>query len=171
MPKARPSAVIAATWTEVSPSQVNAGLACRHRHFLRHVARVPEDDLPLVASEPDRRDLGSAVHAALCEAVRRHDASPREVADAVLSGAADLPDSALHRLDYGISFGLMTSLGALAGLVPPLLRWPVLGLVAAVLVQDLLSFTDPLTGWGHPMALAIGIACWPLVRRWSQTRV
>ena len=45
-----------------------------------------------------------------------------------------------------------------------------LGLVAAVLVQDLLSFTDPLTGWGHPMALVIGIACWPLVRRWSQTR-
>ncbi|MBO0514120.1 hypothetical protein J0695_20285 [Streptomyces beijiangensis] len=80
-----------------------------------------------------------------------------------------LPDSSLHRLDYGISFGLMTSFGALAGLVPPLLRWPALGLVAAVLLQDLLSFTDPLTGWGHPMALAIGIACWPLVRRWSQT--
>jgi hypothetical protein len=81
-----------------------------------------------------------------------------------------LPDSSLHRLDYGISFGLMTSLGALTGLVPPLLRWPVLGVVAAVLLQELLSFTDPLTGWGHPMALAIGIACWPLVRRWNRKR-
>ncbi|WP_329122751.1 rhomboid-like protein [Streptomyces sp. NBC_01465] len=81
-----------------------------------------------------------------------------------------LPDSSLHRLDYGISFGLMTSFGALAGLVAPLLRWSALGVLTAVLVQDLLSFTDPLTGWGHLMALVIGVACWPLVRRWSAAR-
>ncbi|MEV0093417.1 rhomboid-like protein [Streptomyces sp. NPDC050738] len=84
--------------------------------------------------------------------------------------AGHLPDSSLHRLDYGISFGLMTSFGALAGLVAPLLRWSALGVLTVVLVQDLLSFADPLTGWGHLMALAIGVACWPLVRRWNRVR-
>ena len=81
---------------EVSPSQVGDGVLCRHRHFLRHVARVPEDDLPLAGPAPDRRDVGTAVHAALCEAVRRPEASPAEVAAATLEAARDLPDSALR---------------------------------------------------------------------------
>jgi hypothetical protein len=83
---------------------------------------------------------------------------------AVLVG--HLPDSSLYRLDYGISFGVATSTGALAGLLRPWLRWPVLVLFGGMLIQDLLNLTDPLTNWGHLISLAIGIAMWPVVRRW-----
>ncbi|WP_369175335.1 rhomboid-like protein [Streptomyces sp. R28] len=83
---------------------------------------------------------------------------------AVLVG--HLPDSSLSRLDYGISFGVAASTGALAGLLRPWLRWPVLALFGGMLVQDLLNFTDPLTNWGHLMSLAIGVGMWPVVRRW-----
>ncbi|MEV7883544.1 rhomboid-like protein [Streptomyces sp. NPDC002817] len=86
---------------------------------------------------------------------------------AVLVG--HLPDSSLHRLDYGISFGVAAGTGALAGLLPPWLRWPLLGLYGGMLVQDLFAFTDPMTEWGHLMALAIGVATWPAVRRWAKT--
>ncbi|GGN77967.1 hypothetical protein GCM10011579_060690 [Streptomyces albiflavescens] len=88
---------------------------------------------------------------------------------AVLVG--HLPDSSLHRLDYGISFGVATSVGALAGLLSPWLRWPLLIGFAAMLVGDLLAFTDPMTGWGHLMSLTIGISTWPLVRRRQAARV
>ncbi|MGN9760562.1 rhomboid-like protein [Streptomyces sp. SD31] len=83
---------------------------------------------------------------------------------AVLVG--HLPDSSLHRLDYGISFGVATSVGALAGLLRPWLRWPVLVLFGGMLVQGLLNLTDPMTNWGHLISLVIGIALWPVVRRW-----
>ncbi|UUU30949.1 hypothetical protein JIX56_14105 [Streptomyces sp. CA-210063] len=83
---------------------------------------------------------------------------------AVLAG--HLPDSSLHRLDYGISFGVAASVGALAGLLPPWLRWPVLVGFGGMLVDDLIAFTDPMTNWGHLMALAIGVATWPVVRGW-----
>ncbi|WP_046261340.1 rhomboid-like protein [Streptomyces sp. WM6386] len=86
---------------------------------------------------------------------------------AVLVG--HLPDTSLHRLDYGISFGVAAGTGALAGLLSPWLRWPLLGLYGGMLVQDLLAFTDPMTEWGHLMALAIGVATWPVVRRWAKT--
>nr|WP_028808628.1 rhomboid-like protein [Streptomyces canus] len=79
--------------------------------------------------------------------------------------AGQLPASSLHRLDYGVSFGVAASLGALAGLLGPWLRWPLLALFGWVLVSDLIAFTDPLTDWGHPIALTIGVATWPLVRR------
>ncbi len=82
---------------------------------------------------------------------------------AVLAG--HLPDSSLHRLDYGVSFGVATSIGALTGLLGPWLRWPVLALFGALLVQDLLRLADPLTDWGHLIALVIGVGLWPLVRR------
>lgn len=82
---------------------------------------------------------------------------------AVLAG--HLPESSLHRLDYGISFGVATSVGALAGLLSPWLRWPLLVAVGGVLVDDLIAFQDPMTNWGHVMALGIGIATWPVVRR------
>ncbi|MFJ8359265.1 rhomboid-like protein [Streptomyces sp. NPDC093984] len=86
---------------------------------------------------------------------------------AVLAG--HLPDSSLHRLDYGISFGVAASLGALTGLLRPWLRWTVLIVFTALLLQDLAEFTDPLSNWGHLLALAVGIATWPLVRRWART--
>ncbi|WP_369273369.1 rhomboid-like protein [Streptomyces sp. R11] len=85
---------------------------------------------------------------------------------AVLLG--HLPDSSLHRLDYGVSFGVATSIGALSGLLRPWLRWPVPALFGGMLIQDLVNLTDPLTNWGHLLALAIGIAMWPVVRGWRQ---
>ncbi|WP_420035524.1 rhomboid-like protein [Streptomyces sp. cg28] len=82
-----------------------------------------------------------------------------------------LPDSSLHRLDYGISFGVATSIGALSGLLTPWLRRLVLAVFAATLIEDLIAFTDPMTSWGHLLALAIGVATWPLVRRWRTRRI
>ncbi|MDC0768121.1 rhomboid-like protein [Streptomyces sp. HD] len=83
---------------------------------------------------------------------------------AVLTG--HLPAGSLQRFDYGISFGVATSIGALAGLLRPWLGLPVLALFGGMLIQDLLDLTDPLTNWGHLIALVIGVAMWPLVRRW-----
>ncbi|MFJ4524907.1 rhomboid-like protein [Streptomyces sp. NPDC088810] len=82
---------------------------------------------------------------------------------AVLAG--HLPGTSLHRLDYGISFGVAASIGALAGLIRPWFRWSALALTAGVLLTDLVAYTDPLTDWGHVIALAIGVSTWPLVRR------
>jgi hypothetical protein len=50
--------------------------------------------------------------------------------------AGALPATSLHRLDYGISFGLMASIGALAGLFGPMLR------------TTLISFVSPWCGAG-----------------------
>jgi hypothetical protein len=88
---------------------------------------------------------------------------------AVLAG--HLPGSSLHRLDYGVSFGVAAGIGALAGLLPLWLRLPLLTAFGWMLLQDLLAFTDPMTNWGHLIALAIGIATWPVVRRWYATRL
>ncbi|MEU0332571.1 rhomboid-like protein [Streptomyces sp. NPDC006193] len=81
---------------------------------------------------------------------------------AVLLGR--LPPTSLHRLDYGISFGVAASVGALAGLLRPLLRWPLLAVTAGALLDGLLAYRDPLTDWGHVIALTLGIAAWPLIR-------
>ncbi|WP_405990846.1 rhomboid-like protein [Streptomyces sp. NBC_00986] len=85
---------------------------------------------------------------------------------AVLVG--HLPNSSLHRLDYGISFGVATSIGALAGLLRPWLGLPLVALFGWTLVQDLIAFTDPMTNWGHLISLTIGVATWPLIRRWAR---
>ncbi|MFF8724984.1 rhomboid-like protein [Streptomyces sp. NPDC015171] len=85
---------------------------------------------------------------------------------AVLVG--HLPATSLHRLDYGISFGVAASVGALAGLLGPWLRWPLLVLAAGLLLDDLFAYADPLTDWGHLIALTIGVTAWPLVRRWAR---
>ncbi|WP_435865162.1 rhomboid-like protein [Streptomyces spectabilis] len=75
-----------------------------------------------------------------------------------------LPGTSLHRLDYGISFGVAASVGALAGVLGPWLRWVVLAGFGWMLVEDLIAFTDPMTNWGHLLALAVGVATWPLLR-------
>ncbi|NEA63688.1 rhomboid-like protein [Streptomyces sp. SID12488] len=79
-----------------------------------------------------------------------------------------LPASSLHRLDYGVSFGVAAGVGALAGLLRPWLGWPLLLVFGGTLVQDLIAYTDPMTNWGHVTALAIGVATWPWVRRWRR---
>ncbi|WP_329063523.1 rhomboid-like protein [Streptomyces sp. NBC_01429] len=88
-----------------------------------------------------------------------------EIPVGISVAGGQLPVTSLHRLDYGISFGLMASIGALAGLLAPLPRWILLGAVGVTLLQELLEFDDPLTGWGHPVALLVGVACWPALRR------
>ncbi|MEU6593178.1 rhomboid-like protein [Streptomyces sp. NPDC046881] len=82
---------------------------------------------------------------------------------AVLAG--HLPATSLHRLDYGISFGVAAGTGALAGLLRPWLGRAVLTVTAGVLLSDLLAYRDPLTDWGHVIALAIGVSAWPWLRR------
>ncbi|MFD8385998.1 rhomboid-like protein [Streptomyces sp. NPDC059679] len=84
--------------------------------------------------------------------------------------AGHLPDSSLRRLDYGISYGLLACTGALAGLLWPRLRWTLLGGITLALVLDLVEFADPLTDWGHLLALTTGVLCWPYVRRAVQRR-
>jgi hypothetical protein len=85
---------------------------------------------------------------------------------AVLAG--QLPDSSLHRLDYGISFGVATCTGALAGLLRPWLGLPLLAVFGWTLVDALIAFTDPMTNWGHLISLTIGVATWPLIQRWQR---
>ncbi|MGW2383152.1 rhomboid-like protein [Streptomyces lincolnensis] len=75
-----------------------------------------------------------------------------------------LPDSSLHRLDYGVSFGVAAGVGALGGVLRPWVGWPLLGVFGWMLVRNLVAFTDPMTNWGHLIAFGIGVAVWPLVR-------
>ncbi|MEJ8659702.1 MULTISPECIES: rhomboid-like protein [Streptomyces] len=77
--------------------------------------------------------------------------------------AGRLPETSLHRLDYGISFGLLASVGALAGLYAPVARTALLVCVSALLARDLLAYEDPLGNWGHVLALLAGVATWPLL--------
>ncbi|MGC5567604.1 rhomboid-like protein [Streptomyces sp. FR-108] len=81
-----------------------------------------------------------------------------------------LPGSSLHRYDYGISFGVAASAGALAGLLTPWPRLLLLAVSAWLVGEGLVAFTDPLTDWGHLLALATGIATWPWVRRARRAR-
>ncbi|KUL53365.1 hypothetical protein ADL22_04235 [Streptomyces sp. NRRL F-4489] len=84
--------------------------------------------------------------------------------------AGGLPDSSLHRLDYGISFGVMTCAGALAGLLPGWARLPVLAGAGYQALTGLMEYLDPMTDWGHLLALALGVAAWPLLRHWHARR-
>ncbi|MFE1246775.1 rhomboid-like protein [Streptomyces sp. NPDC058766] len=84
--------------------------------------------------------------------------------------AGHLPGSSLHRLDYGVSFGAAAGTGALAGLLPLRLRLPLLGTAGAMLLDDLLALSDPMTDWGHLIALLVGVATWPAVRSRSGNR-
>ncbi|GAA3045265.1 hypothetical protein GCM10020000_26160 [Streptomyces olivoverticillatus] len=84
------------------------------------------------------------------------------VAGAVAAGR--LPEASLHRLDYGISFGLMACVGALAGLLRSAAKWTLLGVAGAMCARDLTELVDPLSSWGHPIALLTGIACRSLLR-------
>ncbi|MBL1095763.1 hypothetical protein JK363_03515 [Streptomyces sp. 205] len=82
-----------------------------------------------------------------------------------------LPHSSLRRLDYGVSYGLIACAGALAVLLRPRARWALVGGTAVLLtVSSLTGVVDPLTGWGHVLALLTGLGCWPYVRRGARRR-
>ncbi|MBV2353229.1 hypothetical protein KUM39_02440 [Streptomyces sp. J2-1] len=87
------------------------------------------------------------------------------VGGAVLLG--DLPPTSLHRLDYGISFGVAAVVAALCGLLRPRYGYPLLALVAAFLLHNLLTHPDPMTNWGHLIALTIGTRTWRPLREVS----
>jgi hypothetical protein len=72
----------------------------------------------------------------------------------------------LRILDAAVERFAQRGVGALAGVLSPWSRWPILVSVGGMLVDDLIAFTDPMTNWGHPLALAIGVAMWPVMRRW-----
>ncbi|MEU9120381.1 rhomboid-like protein [Streptomyces sp. NPDC048506] len=93
-----------------------------------------------------------------------------EVPVAFSVAAGQLPESSLHRLDYGISFGVMTCTGALAGVLPAWSRWPLLAGVGYLALTDLVAYADPMTDWGHLLSLTLGIAAWPLLRHWRAGR-
>lgn len=87
-----------------------------------------------------------------------------ELPVAVSVASGHLPPSSLDRLDYGISYGLFASLAALTGLLARWARWTVLTGVGTMLVIDLIELADPLTNWGHVLAVLIGVGCWPPLR-------
>ncbi len=81
-----------------------------------------------------------------------------------------LAPAAMDHLDIGVSYGVLASLGALAGLLRPAGRSAVLALAAALIVQQIAADRDLVTGVGHPAALLVGVALWRWLRRWDGHR-
>ncbi|GAA4864244.1 rhomboid-like protein [Kitasatospora terrestris] len=90
------------------------------------------------------------------------------VVAAVAAGRAPAAD--LDALDIGVSYGVLTSLGALAGLLPPPWRAAVLAGAALFVGRQALADGDLVTAVGHPAALAAGVALWPFLRRRDRAR-
>jgi hypothetical protein len=75
-----------------------------------------------------------------------------------------LPTSALSRLDVGASYGLAATLAAAAGLLPRKAR--TIGVLSAWAYLGLpLARGLDMTSWGHLIAVAIGMAWWPVLAR------
>ncbi|WP_406203017.1 hypothetical protein OH807_25800 [Kitasatospora sp. NBC_01560] len=72
---------------------------------------------------------------------------------------------AMDYLDIGVSYGVLASLGALAGLLPLRGRLLALGAAGALLAEQYASDQDLVTGIGHPVALLVGVALWRRLRR------
>ncbi|MFD8594074.1 rhomboid-like protein [Kitasatospora sp. NPDC059646] len=90
------------------------------------------------------------------------------VLGAVASGGA-APD-VLDAIDIGVSYGVLASLGGLAGLLRPAGRAVALGAGLALIGNQLLSDPDLVTSVGHPAALLVGVALWPWLRRGREPR-
>ncbi|AUG79646.1 hypothetical protein CFP65_4929 [Kitasatospora sp. MMS16-BH015] len=84
------------------------------------------------------------------------------VAIAVATGS--MGDAALDSLDIGVSYGVLASLGALAGLLRPGGRVVALGVAAVMIGHQLADGTDLVTGVGHPVALLVGVGLWRWLR-------
>lgn len=90
------------------------------------------------------------------------------VAAAVALGR--LPESSRSRFDYGIDYGVLACAAALAGVVSVVwLRWVLVGGIGTMIVSDLVTLTDPVVDWGHLLAFLMGIALWPLLRRYQRS--
>ncbi|MFJ5876384.1 rhomboid-like protein [Streptomyces sp. S1] len=75
----------------------------------------------------------------------------------------DVPRSMAHVVDIGVSYGLAASAGVLTYRLPRPWRWLYLaGLVAFFAVPLVTDRTY--TDLGHTIALAVGLACYPLTR-------
>jgi hypothetical protein len=84
---------------------------------------------------------------------------------AVAVGLGRVGPGILDELDIGISYGVLASLGAMAGLLSR--RGRVLALTAAVLLvlHQVTDDADLVTAIGHPTALLAGVALWGPLRR------
>ena len=82
-----------------------------------------------------------------------------------------LGPEAMDYLDIGVSYGVLTSLGALALLLRPVGRLLALGGAVVLVAEQIVSDRDLVTGVGHPTALLVGAGCgWWLSRRAGRTR-
>ncbi|MFC0599546.1 rhomboid-like protein [Streptomyces palmae] len=93
-----------------------------------------------------------------------------ELPVAVSVAVGHLPASSLRRMDYGISYGLLAGAAALAGLLRPRVRAALLAAAGVLLGVALVRLSDPVTDWGHLLALLAGLACWPRARRAAEAR-
>ncbi|MER6365370.1 rhomboid-like protein [Kitasatospora sp. NPDC001527] len=81
-----------------------------------------------------------------------------------------LEPAAMDYLDIGVSYGVLASLGALAGLLRPAGRTVALGLAVALIAEQIAADRDLVTGVGHPVALLAGVVLWRWLRRWDGYR-
>ncbi|MFB6888863.1 rhomboid-like protein [Kitasatospora sp. NPDC056327] len=81
-----------------------------------------------------------------------------------------LEPAAMDLLDIGVSYGVLASLGALAGLLRPAGRLAALALASVTIAEQISSDRDLVTGVGHPVALLTGVALWRWLRRWDGHR-
>lgn len=85
------------------------------------------------------------------------------VAIAVATGKVG--PSMLDELDIGVSYGVLASLGAMAGLLPPRGRYLAVAGALLLVGHQVLSSPDLVTGIGHPTALLVGMALGGVLRR------
>jgi hypothetical protein len=80
-----------------------------------------------------------------------------------------LPVSEAHQMDVGASYVLMTAIGAAIGLLPAVVRWPVLAVAGYWLaVSPALDGGFDMTDTGHLLCLLTGVVCWLWLRRRGQ---
>ncbi|MEY9945903.1 rhomboid-like protein [Kitasatospora sp. GAS1066B] len=85
------------------------------------------------------------------------------VAIAVATGKVG--PSILDELDIGVSYGVLASLGALAGLLSVRGRYLTLGGAVLLVAHQIITDQDLITAVGHPTALLTGVALWGVLRR------
>ena len=92
-----------------------------------------------------------------------------ELPIAAAIGLHGLPSSAASRSDVGASYALMALVTAYAGLLPRLVRLPLV-LAAGVLVAGVPQVPPDMTTWGHLVAAATGVLWWGHLRHRDRAR-